>query len=339
MRRDLRAIENRPGVVARRAAGMTLVELMVALAIGSFLLIGAITVFVQSRETFRVADSVSRLQENARFVLDALEPDVRMASYFGLTTRPAKIQCRAGPDDPVPEDLAVAGDCGRNWAIHLDVPIDGTNNEYRWECAAYDGRPAPGADTLIVRRVADASEPPAPNRMQVQSARFLDSRLFVGTSLPSGYTDENSETYRLVVNGYYVSETSTLSTPGNLVPSLRVKTLIDGPRIEDREILPGVEDMQVQFGIDTDPPGAPNRGSIDRYVNPGDPLLDTTVNPDVRVLAVRIWLRLRSEFPEVGFTDTSSYEYADVSIPPPNDGYRRIVVSKTIYIRNARPPA
>jgi len=161
MRRDLRAIENRPGVVARRAAGMTLVELMVALAIGSFLLIGAITVFVQSRETFRVADSVSRLQENARFVLDALEPDVRMASYFGLTTRPAKIQRRAGPDDPVPADLAVAGDCGRNWAIHLDVPIDGTNNEYRWECAAYDGRPAPGADTLIVRRVADASEPPA----------------------------------------------------------------------------------------------------------------------------------------------------------------------------------
>src|SRR5690606_38494398 len=115
--------------------------------------------------------------------------------------------------------------------------------------------------------------------------------------------------------------------------------LVDGPRIEDREVLPGVEDMQVQFGIDTDPPGAANRGAIDRYVDPGDPLLDPESNPDVRVLAVRIWLRLRAERPEPGFTDTASYVYVDQNVDPPNDGYRRIVVSKTIYIRNARPAA
>jgi len=320
-------------------SGVTLVELMVALAIGSFLLIGAITVFVQSRETFRVADSVSRLQENARFVLDALEPDVRMASYFGLTTRPEKILGRARPSDAASPVFVVSGDCGTNWTIHLDAPIDGANNGYPWTCSAYENEPAPDADALIVRRVAEEPEAPAAGRLQIQSARFLDSTLFVGTAVPAGYTAENSETYRLVVNGYYVSRTSTLSTPGNLVPSLRVKTLIDGPRIEDREVLPGVEDMQVQFGIDTDPPGAPNRGAVDRYVNPGDPLLDTSANPDVRVLAVRIWLRLRSERPEPGFTDTTRYEYADQSFDPPNDGYRRIVVSKTIYIRNARPAA
>ncbi|HET7608276.1 MAG TPA: prepilin-type N-terminal cleavage/methylation domain-containing protein, partial [Gammaproteobacteria bacterium] len=59
---------------ARRAiAGLTLIELMVALAIGMFLMIGAITVFMQSRTTFRVNESVARLQENARFVLDTLE--------------------------------------------------------------------------------------------------------------------------------------------------------------------------------------------------------------------------------------------------------------------------
>src|SRR5690606_29311125 len=234
----------------RSAAGMTLVELMVALAVGSFLLIGAITVFVQSRATFRVADSVSRLQENGRFVLDALEPDVRMASYFGLTTRPEKIVGRARPEDPASADFAVSGDCGHNWTIHLDAPIDGTNNGYAWDCEAYGNEPAPDADTLVVRRVAEEPDAPAAGRLQVQSARFLDSELFVGAGVPAGFTTESSETYRLVVNGYYVSKTSTLSTPDNLVPSLRVKTLIDGPKIEDREVLPGVEDMQVQFGID-----------------------------------------------------------------------------------------
>jgi type IV pilus assembly protein PilW len=53
----------------RQQHGMTLIELMVALAIGAFLMIGAISVFVQSRTTFRVTESVSRLQETARFAL------------------------------------------------------------------------------------------------------------------------------------------------------------------------------------------------------------------------------------------------------------------------------
>ena len=35
----------------RRVAGVTLIELMVAMAIGSFLMLGAMTVFVQSRTT------------------------------------------------------------------------------------------------------------------------------------------------------------------------------------------------------------------------------------------------------------------------------------------------
>ncbi len=71
----------------RAQSGVTLIELMVALAIGAFLMIGAITVFMQSRTTFRVTESLSRLQENGRFALDALEPDIRMARYWGLTTR------------------------------------------------------------------------------------------------------------------------------------------------------------------------------------------------------------------------------------------------------------
>ncbi|MGB7216313.1 MAG: PilW family protein [Gammaproteobacteria bacterium] len=321
---------------SRNVSGMTLIELMVALAIGSFLLLGAVTVFVQSQAAFRVNEASARLQENARFALGAIEPDIRMAYYLGLTTRPDRIRGRASPDDPVA--FAVGGDCGPNWTVNLDAAIDGTNNVYGWSCTPYAGAGAmAGSDTLVVRRVEEAPGAPAPNRLQVQSARFQEGELFVGPDVPEGYSSETSATYRLVVNGYYVSPTSSLSTADNPVPSLRVKTLIDGPRIEDREVLPGVEDMQVQFGIDTDPPDTPGRGAIDRYVNPGDPLLDRSTYPDVRVLAVRVWLRIRSERPEPDFTDSSSYAYADRSDDAPNDGYRRIVVSKTIYLRNARP--
>jgi hypothetical protein len=44
---------------------------------------------------------------------------------------------------------------------------------------------------------------------------------------------------------------------------------------------------------------------------------------------------LRSQFPENGYLDTTNYVYADQDIPPPNDQFRRAVVSKTIFLRNA----
>ncbi len=330
----------------RRARGVTLIELMVALSIGSFLMIGAITVFMQSRTAFRVTESVSRLQENARFVLDAMEPDIRMASYFGLTSRSNKILGRSTAQAPNPAGINVGSDCGANWSINLAEEVGGTNNGYGWACAAFASAPQPSADTLVLRR---ASEDPVPlpldgGTLYLQSARFQDSQLFMGPIVPAGYLPTTSQTHRLIVSGYYVSANSSLDTPGNSVPSLRMKTLVGGalgPRLVDQEVLPGIEDLQVQFGIDTDVVGAPTRGSINRYVNTDDPIfnpLNAQFNPDATVLAVRIWVRLRAQRPENGFTDTANYVYADQNVPAPNDQFRRTVISKTIYLRNARTP-
>jgi len=331
-----------PANPRHRVLGITLIELMVALSIGSFLMIGAVTVFMQSRTTFRVNESVSRLQENARFVLDAMEPDLRMAHFWGLTSRTIKIVGRATPLVPVPPGLGVGGDCGINWSINLDEEVGGTNNAYGWGCAPF-GAAMPGTDTLVVRR---ASEDPiaalSAGVLYIQSARFQDGQLFAGAAVPPGFLPATSETHQLVVNGYYVSQNSSLDTPGNPVPSLRMKTLVGGaggPRIVDQEVLPGVEDMQVQFGVDTDLVDTPNRGAIDRYVNPGDPIItpgNPAFLPDAQILAVRLWLRVRAERTENGFTDTATYVYADRNIPAFNDAFRRSVVTKTIYIRNAR---
>jgi type IV pilus assembly protein PilW len=319
-------------------AGMTLVELMVALAIGSFLMVGAVTVFMQTRTTFRMNEAVSRLQENARFVIDAIEPDIRMANFFGLHSRSYKVDGRATPlQAPV---YPIAGDCGANWSVNVLSEVEGTNNGYAWACPAF-GVAVPTADTLVVRRVVeDPDLVVQANTLYVQSARYQNSQIFVGPVIPAGYPAAMSQSHRLVANGYYVSANSSLDTPGNAVPSLRVKTLV-GLNVIDQEVLPGVEDMQVEFGIDTDVLGAGpagGRGTINRYVNPGDPLLNPVLNPDVEVLAVRIWLRVRAERPDIAYTDTAAYAYADQVIPAFGDRFRRVVVSKTIYLRNARPP-
>jgi type IV pilus assembly protein PilW len=322
----------------RTQAGLTLIELMVALGIGAFLMIGAVTVFMQSRTSFRVTESVSRLQENGRFALDALEPDIRMARFWGLTTRTQKIANRALPTDPngIGDDS-----CGQNWLINLEWAVQVRNNGNVFACpGAFPGQNEPLADTITIRRVAEDAVPVGAlvnNRMYIQAGRFMDGRLFDNGALPPGFAaGDGSETHALVVNGYYVSRSSSL---GANIPSLRVHTLMGDGTVQDQEVLPGVEDMQIQLGVDTDPIGAANRGSIDRYVNANDPILDPLnagFLPDAEVLSVRIWLRLRAERVENGFTDTAAYQYADRNQAPFNDGFRRIVVSKTIYVRNAR---
>ena len=316
-----------------RQSGMTLIELMVALAIGSFLMIGAMTVFMQSRTTFRITESVSRLQETARFALDAIEPDIRMAQYWGLTTRGSAIVGSALSTAPPGMGPAT---CGNNWTINLLQAVQGSNNGYTWACAGT----APvetNSDTLIVRHVTDDIVVPAAGRLTIATLR--NSGVILNTAAAPSATDyppTRTQIHALVVNGYYVRRATATTQP-----ALRRKFLQANGTIADEEVIAGVEDMQVQFGIDTDVAGTSNRGSIDRYINTNNPIIDPTNAAwvmDDEVLAVRIWLRVRAERAENGFTDTTNYVYADQNVLPFNDGFRRVLVSKTIYLRNARPP-
>lgn len=325
-----------------RPRGMSLIELMVALGIGMFLIIGALTVYAQSRSTYQVNESVARLQENGRYFFDVVEPDIRMSHFWGLTADTSQIDGRAQPHE-APSPLSPANDCGRNWTVNLNRAVEGSNNGYDFSCPAY-GRTAAGADTLVVRRASvRLVAAPAANTLYIQSSRANGAALFEGPALPDGFSDSTSAMHELIVNGYYVSENSSLDTETNTVPSLRRKLLRNGgaggPVIVDEEVLPGVEDLQIEFGVDTDVPGNREFGVVDRYLDPDDPLLDPShaaFDEHARILAVRVWLRLRSERPEPGVPVDAGYSYADQNIAGINDGYRRIVVSKTVFLRNAR---
>lgn len=75
---------NRKRLILRmpiRQSGLTLIEIMVALLIGAFLLAGVIQIFIVNKQTYRVQENLSRMQENGRFALDYLNRYVRLAGY------------------------------------------------------------------------------------------------------------------------------------------------------------------------------------------------------------------------------------------------------------------
>lgn len=67
----------------RSQNGLSLIELMIAIGLSMILSLGVIQIFSSSKQTSRVQDSLARLQENARFALDLLAHDIRMAGQLG----------------------------------------------------------------------------------------------------------------------------------------------------------------------------------------------------------------------------------------------------------------
>lgn len=67
----------------RRNVGLSLIEVMIALVIGVLLLTGIMQIFGSTQLAFSTAEGASRIQENARFALDMLRNDVRMAAHVG----------------------------------------------------------------------------------------------------------------------------------------------------------------------------------------------------------------------------------------------------------------
>jgi type IV pilus assembly protein PilW len=171
-----------------RQGGLSLIEIMVALVIAALLLLGLSQIFIGSKSTYRLQEGMSRVQENARFVLQYLEENVRMAGYMGcgndvdLTTKPGtppsflnhlrRLDSALGVvpirqetllpperfERPIEGFAAVGSGDGAQPAVGdpaVDwVPaIPGGPNGYKIDA------PVKGSDILILRIISDESTP------------------------------------------------------------------------------------------------------------------------------------------------------------------------------------
>jgi type IV pilus assembly protein PilW len=71
-----------------KQGGVSLVELMVAMTIGLILLTAIGSIFLSSKQTARVGDNLSRMQENGRFAIDLLGKNIRVAGYTKISFAP-----------------------------------------------------------------------------------------------------------------------------------------------------------------------------------------------------------------------------------------------------------
>jgi type IV pilus assembly protein PilW len=254
-----------------------------------------------------------------------------MAGFWGLNSRPASIRPNAASTFPA--------NCGAAWTTDVASYVAGYDDAYLAPCAALGGGAQPGADVLIVRRAsAQRIAPQAASISAANRDRILivtnraAGEVFVpkdlANAIPAGFATADpvgapplADTRELLVDAYYVSRNSSAASG---YPALRRKHLVAGPTVVDEELVPGVEDLQFQIGVDRT-----GDGSADLFVDPG------MVAAGSAPVAVRIWLRLRAQDRDAAFTGPQLFQYAGHSSTLGADHFRRLLIVKTLQLRNS----
>jgi type IV pilus assembly protein PilW len=347
-----------------------MVELLVALVIGSLLIVGAVFVYSQSRTTHALSETVARLQENARFALAVMEPDIQLAGNYGYGNQPSDIRYSDGTfvaDMQQGKDKngnaypkftkgpASGGqhECGTNFSFDLIATVQAVEKGFGLDCAAFGAGAAADSDTLIIRRASPTTFAANAEKLQLVANRLspFSQVMFSAATSPVTLKTDFVDVRDIMTSVYYISQDSDARAG---FPSLRRKSLqIDTTVLKDNklhmvdeEIMAGVEDLQVQLGIDmgadtdgdgvrddTDDNGVADvvNGQVTRYVNPND----TASAKKGQIVAVRIWLRLRADNGEVGYSNTTTYDQGTSTFVA-NDNIRRIVATRTFFLRNTR---
>ncbi len=314
---------------AARQGGLTLIEMLVTMLIGAFLMIGVVSIFAQTRTTYRTNDAVERMQESVRFALNTLQPDIRMAGNWGLHSEPAIVTVPGGITASCADGTDIT-----NWALNPQFGVEASNDANILPCPVFANAYQPGSDVLVVRHASGQPQEATNTVIQIQSNR-VGSTVFDNGAAPFPCPVTTPAcTFDWQTQAYYVSSQSSL---GANVPSLRRQVLTPGGVLQDQELIPGVEDFQVLLGLDAD-----GDDDVERFVHADDPVLavldpaDAAFVDGAQIVAVRLWLMFRAERPEQGFVDGNVYNYADMVGVTPNDNFRRVLVNRTVMLRNAR---
>lgn len=122
---------------SRRMLGLSLIEIMVALAIGTVLLLGLVQVFGASRTAYQLSEGMARVQENARFALEFLQRDIRMAGHYGCINDQAHLQ--------------TPGAMG----VHFGTPAFGHPLDFTVSVQGYEAAGTGPGTTVQIGRTAD----------------------------------------------------------------------------------------------------------------------------------------------------------------------------------------
>lgn len=339
-------------------SGLSLVEVMIAVVLGLFLLLGLTVIAVNNISTSDELERANQQIENGRYALQLISDDLRNAGYLG-EFNPNLLATPAAKPDPCSTTLA---------DLHSALPI---------AVQGYDRGAAPpscindvkaNTDIIVIRRASTCAIGDAGCDASVPNAAYFQSSA-CGSVAELGSTSGNYAASFYALDTVATNLTRHAKDCVTLAPVRQYFTRIyfianndkplDGiPTLKRLELgnpaLPGgfttvslvqgIDNMQIEYGVDnpTSPTGAPIAfiADPDNYSACSPTTSPTCTAYWKNVVAVKIHLLGRSITPTAGYTTAKTYSMGfDATGSPAIDGpftdsFKRHLYESTLRINN-----
>lgn len=341
----------------KKQNGLSLIELLIAVAIGLFLTLGLTQLFTGSKQTYRVQENLSRLQENARFAMQFISRDIRMADFAGCNNNSVagatdNINSASGSYDIALHDFtrAINGLEGADGVgAGLDLPdtitiVNANDSGVTVQSLAGVFGPLPSSDIQIT----SGNSFQQGDIVLIADCQQADILQITNANVGSANTIQHA-----TGEFSFTSGATTTNAPGNTNPSscaaggtahclskvyagdatvytLSTNTyeIIDNALVRNGdELVEGIESMQILYGQDTN-----NDHTANSYLPANAGGIDWD-----KVVSVRISLVARTIEDNLS-TKTLNYTVFGDTFAAPNSDFRvRRVFTSTIALRNRLP--
>ncbi|MFQ1886050.1 PilW family protein [Aeromonas veronii] len=318
--------------------GFTLVEWLVAMLLGLFLLAGVFTVFVMSRSSSEDAFDQSELQENGRLAIRLISQDIKWAGFFGAYTGQStqvgpSLTLSAGSIVPASSDCldersvgslpSNTGPIRGLWVSRVStskglagfaciLAADRVANSDVISIKRLVGRPIPASEGLDTNRFYMAT-----NSQEARVIKGSETRPLFGAN-------NESQIWEYQHYIYYLSQEDG-------IPVLRKRylTVNGGSALIGGAMAEGVEHMVLMYGVDD---SLIPDGRIDRYMSTDQ--MTTQRWNEGRVLGARLFLLIRAARESSRYKNNNSYQLGNITVNGGGDAYRRLLLESSIALRN-----
>ncbi|CAN7353590.1 PilW family protein [Massilia sp. LjRoot122] len=341
----------------RRARGFSLAELMIASSIGLLILAALSTMFVKNTRAQQEIEKSHRQVENGRYAIDVLAVDLRNAGYYAefdptVLASPAALPALCATN----LDGLKAG---------LVLPVQGLDDGAALPACLSDVRQ--GTDVLLVRRTATcvagvgncapvASGGPFFQASLCNNATELDSPNvadFYALSLSTVNLNRHQRDCSPVANSgtlaavrryhthvYYIANNNRAGDGIPTLKRLELSSTGEAPTWTSVPLAEGIENLQVEYGLDLAKDGVADRSAADPASADGCTAAACAVSNWRSAVAVRVHVLARNTEATPGYKDTKTYtlgldaDGAAHTIAAPNDGYKRHVFQTQVALPN-----
>ena len=350
-------------IIMKRTRGFTIIEWMITITIGLFIIAALLAIFVSNQQTTKSSTDNGELVDNGRLAINIISRDLGLVGFWGDFTgvdididSTAFLSTNSSIDSS--EDCLNTAKGGSGsfptstttlqslWALvasttpSVNLNCIGIDDSESYSLSDTDGDKS--SDILDLKYL-NPSIVCSKDTDSTACAAKLDENYFyaattqqkikwiAGDETPPSLSDmANRRVWRYIHQLYFVHTYSSDSIP------YLYQTILGGTNGQSfsgntQRLVPGIERIKIFLAVDT---SSTQDYIVDRYLAPAD-VTQTQWN-EGRVLGAKIYVLARSTKADSSYTNSNTYQLGNDSFTASGDHFRRLLLQATVSFPNTK---